>query len=253
MSWKYAPSQTQTTPNVDKRTWGLSGERWLLVGRIGWLVAAAVVLAVYVVNVPRDWNLVHRPCAAGEPCHRAGLTPADIQTLARYGIELEVYAITHFVLRLLTALLYLVIAGLIFWRKSHDALALFGAYMLLTRGLTTTSFAFAGGVPAPEWRILFQVVGVVSETILTFFLALFPTKTFVPLAMRWIAPALAAVNLSLYFVGPTEPYVLCGCARWEAPRSTAIGVSPTPFSASKPDGSCSASRLASASARRCWS
>jgi len=186
----------------------MSGERRLLVGQIGWLVAAAIVVGIYVYSVPRDWNLVRVPCAAGQPCYRARLTPADIQTLAVHGVELEMYAITLFVLRLLTALLYLVIAGLIFWRKRHDALALFGAYMLLTGGLTTTSFIFAAYSPTDPWGKLTWAMGLVSETILTFFLALFPTKTFVPLAMRWIAPALAVVNLSLYILVPSEPNVL---------------------------------------------
>lgn len=112
--------------------------------------------------------------------------------MAAYGINLPMYASALFSMRLILAITYVVVATLLFWRRSKDTLALFGAYMLLTWGVIDTRFILVASIQTLWWYVYVQSIGFIAETILIYFFALFPTGRFAPRAMRWLAPALAA-------------------------------------------------------------
>ena len=206
MSWKYLHGQIHTTDTVHPPLRALVRERWLLVAQIGWLIGAAVVIGIYAVAVPEEWHHIQLPCVEGDVCHWSRLLPHHVRMLASYDIPYQAYVTTLFTLKLLTALLYLLIAAMIYWRKRHDGMALFGATMLLAQGLTTTGFFARGGLHGHAWALMVLVMGFVSETILTFFFAMFPTKSFVPR----FAPFLVTLNLGLYLIQPALPDAMRG-------------------------------------------
>ena len=90
-----------------------------LAGALLALAATAVLVSLW----PAYLQL-SAPCPEEGICIPPALFAHDVAALARYGVALPAYAALFFGLRLAVSLGYLGLAGVLFWRRRDDPMAL---------------------------------------------------------------------------------------------------------------------------------
>ena len=91
------------------------------------------------------------------------------------------YAVFLLALGIFVALVWFIVALLIFWRKSNDWLALLVSIMLVLQGAGTTNYPF--DVIPSFWQVPALVMNLLAFDLLFLVFCLFPSGRFVP---RWI-------------------------------------------------------------------
>jgi hypothetical protein len=172
---------------------------WLfLLGRGAWIAVAGLTLGLFAAGIPARYAELLRVAESNE------------RLLAALGSSAAFYAGYFTALDLAIVLAHVLLAALIFWRRSSDGMALLAALTLVTMPLAVVKAVVpAAGVLRPLADAVIYV-GLVCSVGLLY---LFPDGRFTP---RWTrAPALlwAAVNLPAVF-WPASP---ASFAAWPAP------------------------------------
>jgi hypothetical protein len=179
--------------------------RWLALARVAWLALAVLTLALFAASLPAHYAQVQTPCPTAV-CEDGRLAPVHARALESFGLSLGSYAAYSVGLEALFAAVYVVVAIVIFARKSDDWLGLFAALALLTFGLATfpTSLSSLAAAHSGWWLPVQFITWLGSVSILIFFY-LFPTGQFVPRWTRWLAILWAARETFHYFF-PASPF-----------------------------------------------
>ena len=168
--------------------------RWLLAARVVWVIIALVALSILIIGLPVYFTLLHMACRNAAACNANGaLTPEDMHTLHRLGISLDTYVACMTILNAATSLVWTAVGWLIFWRKSDERMAFLVALFLVTFLLgfgIGDALAFA----SPAWFVPVKLIRLIGDTLIFFFLALFPDGRFVPRWTRWLAPLYIVLN-----------------------------------------------------------
>src|SRR5215211_4497254 len=180
---------SRMTPTTRDRRRG----RPLLLLRWMWVVLAAIVLALNAAGIPHLYTKYESVCTSAACAHShqmVRLTPEGVRALRDFGLSPEFYgAYVGVVAPVVAGLVFAIVAGVIFWHRSEDRIALLGAFALLMFGGAAfnshVSEAAASAYPALWLPIhLLEYAGQVSYSI--FFLT-FPDGRFVPRWTRWLA------------------------------------------------------------------
>jgi hypothetical protein len=103
------------------------------------------------------------------------------------------------------ALLHIAVAGLIYWRRRADGMALLAATTLLVSGVTASEIVLVLDEAGPLWWMSLQVAAILNTVLLTCFYLFFPSGRLSPHRSWWIVPLLAggaiALDLLPYVVG----------------------------------------------------
>jgi hypothetical protein len=180
-----------------QRTATLRG-RWLLLARVAWVALSAIVIGLHVAGIPYSYARQTGNLNFGR------FTPQQLQAFENLGLTPEFYAAYTVAVPVFTMLVFTVVASVIFWRRSEDQMALFGAFVLVVFGgaaLTSeTPHALAAAHPALWFPVrLLDYLGQVSFCILFY---VFPNGRFVPRWTRWLAIAVALVWVpDIFFAG----------------------------------------------------
>jgi hypothetical protein len=170
--------------------------RWLGLARAGWAVTAVVALGILVASLPG----YVRVATLGDFFGRVVEVPAGLA---------HAFGLAGALASLAAALVCLILAWLLFWRKPGDGMALFVSFYLLVYGIVMAGplerlDALVPGSAALATNALQPVVLVWPTVAL---LALFPTGRFVPPWTRWVLLlAIPAMSLVLYISGLTYVY-----------------------------------------------
>jgi hypothetical protein len=186
----------------------LSGP-WLLAARLSLLAITILNLILYAVGTPVYFAQLF---PSNHNCFEDCLTPANIQSLHALGISITAYAIYQLTINLLFAIVYLVVAALIFWRKSDDLVALLASFCLVALGASFPDIPAVLAAAHPAWHV---PVTLVSEDVIGFpslilFFFLFPDGRFVPRWTRWIVAGAAL----FYIYGSFFPNSLLNPSNW---------------------------------------
>ncbi len=152
---------------------------WLTFARVGWFVLVILGLAVFVASLPVYIAQLQTVCNATE-CANGQLTPQIVETLRSLGLSIDSYVTIRIAFTFVSALVWFMVGGLLFWRKSNDWLALIVALALVLVGTSMTLSTVAGSDSV--WQFPAQCVDYFSYIILIFVILLFPSGRFVP---RW--------------------------------------------------------------------
>src|ERR687895_2525493 len=180
---------SRMTPTTRARRSG----RPLLLLRWMWVVLAILVLALNAAGIPHLYTKYKSVCTSAACAHSdqiVRLTPEGVRELRDFGLSPGFYgAYVGVVAPVVAGLGFAIVAGVIFWHRSEDRMALFGAFALLLFGgaafNSSVSEAAAAAYPALWFPIhLLVYAGQVSYSI--FFLT-FPDGRFVPRWTRWLA------------------------------------------------------------------
>lgn len=155
----------------------------LWVARIAWLALVAVQFASFAYELPHYLPLAEHPCQ-----ERCLLTIQHAQLLKQVGIPLTAYVVIAQVTTLLAVLISATMAGVLFWRRSHDLMVLIAAYVIvvlptsvaLMPGPTVTTYVQTTAFTLPPIAD-YLINAILSGAIFGLFL-LFPSGRFVP---RW--------------------------------------------------------------------
>jgi hypothetical protein len=207
-----AATQSALSHEQHDRTNTRIPERLVWIAWVSLLALTLLNLIIYVVGVPAyfAWfNSLHTT-----DCIDVCLNPATIQALHKLGISITAYAAYLIMINHLFALVYFVVAGLIFWHKPYGRMAWLAAFSLVALGGSFPSIPQALAAIHPIWSL---PVTLVSEDVLGFpsliiFFFLFPTGHFVPHWTRWVAFGFAALFLLLAFF----PYIHSNTPIWPA-------------------------------------
>ena len=176
---------------------------WLVLARAVWVVIVLLALGLFVASIPIYFAYLHSltttPNSAGPQ-----LNHSEIQALHNLGLSLDFYASYSVVINILLVLGYLVVGGVIFWRKSRDRMALFASFSLVLLSLAFNSSMLVL-LPSP-WLLLANGILFMSNICIALFFYIFPDGRFIPRWTSW----LMAVNILYWFVNsffPSSPII----------------------------------------------
>ncbi|MCI0420942.1 MAG: hypothetical protein L0312_17210, partial [Acidobacteria bacterium] len=115
--------------------------RWLIVARATWLVLGALAAGLFVAGIPVEFAQLQLGCPTSSCASSGGIAPVELPLLENLGLSPQFFATYGIALELGFTLVFVLVAGLIFWRKSSDRLALFVSFALLLFGTATQTFA----------------------------------------------------------------------------------------------------------------
>jgi len=169
--------------------------RWLQLGRVAWLGVAVLTLGLFVASVGPRYAQFANPSAPVR--HALSLLKLSVGAYATYNMALE----------LLVAVVFSVIALIIYRRKSHDPVALVVAFMLVLAG--TAMRPIVGTMDAllvvqPGWQMPVYILTYLTWFHVFAFFCIFPDGRFVP---RWTIGLLvfAAAILVPWDLFPDSP------------------------------------------------
>ncbi|MGH9386589.1 MAG: hypothetical protein ACRD2N_20140, partial [Vicinamibacterales bacterium] len=174
--------------------------------RLFWLAAVAGILVIYALAVPRWFDDLHVAATQAADPATYKLTVAEIAALERRGISLDVYAGAVVAVESVAVVLAVIVAGVIFWRRNDDWLALaVGLWLILSPtnapvppGAVLVDVHRAWFVPVYAYYALFMIAQMLAFT-------LFPTRRFHSrwlgrLALGWTPVALLVLHPRLTWV-----------------------------------------------------
>jgi hypothetical protein len=178
-----APPGTGAMPDARATPDTRRAGRWLGVARAAWAVAAILALGVLLTSIPGYGLAASQGYWAGRPVE----APAGFVHALDLAGALASFA---------SALVCLVLSGLLFWRKPSDRMALFVSFYLLVYGIVQAG-------PLERLEPLVPGVGALATDILQplfaapslALLALFPNGRFVPRWSRWLVLLAALLSL----------------------------------------------------------
>ncbi len=166
----------------------LTGVR-LFLARIGCLIVSVFSLVLFVPGLQLTYQQFQSTCATADTCLPGQLTSTQAATLQGIGVSLEIYATFELIFALLTALVWFVVAAIVFARKSDNWMVLLIVAQAFTQGASSATNVFLGSHLV--WDVPSQLLGALNSMLLFAFLAMFPTGRFVPRWLRWfLIPAL---------------------------------------------------------------
>jgi hypothetical protein len=160
--------------------------RWLVLARVAWLAIAAFCLVVFILGIPLNYADLGKVCTI-QPCDQDP-TPDSIARFHAAGLSLGFYSAYVGTIALISGLVYLVIAALIYWRKSNTWIGLLTSLFLITYAVSQhVGDDVSRGLPALAGPVnVLQPLGFVC---LGLFLYLFPDGRFAPRWTRWVVRA----------------------------------------------------------------
>jgi hypothetical protein len=167
--------------------------RWLFLARLAWLVVSLVTLALFAASVPLIYSEL-LGVASGPGASIWSLSPEEMHALGQLGLSVGVYAAFFITLEVLFVLGFAGVAGLIFWRKSNDGMALFVSLFLMVFG--TNLLSVVPVLPALHpWYLAYKAIEDLGFICFLLFFFLFPDGRFVPTWTRLAALAWVVFGL----------------------------------------------------------
>ena len=169
----------------------------LIVARAAWGAAAALVLGLFLASLPPYLAHLQAVCLH-QPCLAQQLTPRSAQALQAAGLSVATYAVLAAALALGAAVVWILLGGLLMWRRSDDGMAVLVAFLLVVGGASNGLNPSSATSPASGMTPANLLTFLSSLAIVVVF-ALFPSGHFAPRWIRWLIPA---------FLLNSVPYVL---------------------------------------------
>src|SRR6266699_6054740 len=176
---------------------------WLVLARAAWILVVVLSLAVSIADIPLEFTRLHTACV-GSSCGQQ-LTVGIVQELHQLNLSVDFFATYLVVLHFGILLIWVVIALVIFWRRSNDRMALLVAlFLVLFPAAQGIGSPDAVGAAYPSLQALTTLLDNLGWLSMLLFFYLFPDGRFVP---RWTL-AIVLVYALLSILGsfiPTPP------------------------------------------------
>jgi hypothetical protein len=181
----------------------LTGRR-LVVARGMSIALLALAMGLFIFTIPFQLTYYHIVCS-GAACPGDQVSPVGLEQLRQAGLSLGFYATYFTALNVMLVSVFLIVAAIIFWRKSNGWMGIFTSLALALFGTSFNSSIFAlVGKQYPALSLLGQLLAFLGVASFFIFFYLFPNGRFVPRWIVWLAPfivvkeALAAFRPELF-------------------------------------------------------
>lgn len=145
---------------------------WIAAGRLGWIALTLLIIVLFIAGTPERYQTL--------------IQTADKRSLIQLGFSVSAYATYILALSFIPVIFHNIIAGIIFWRRKSDWMALLVAYALVANGALIPLSLMGAQIEANTvlhfWINFVLAIGLISSV---FLLYLFPDGHFVP---RWTLP-----------------------------------------------------------------
>lgn len=182
------PSSSQALPSRQPGTTEarLRGKP-LLLARSLWLLLLAAALGTLIASIPATFVAAHIVCSSAAECSSSsGLRVDQARQLAQLGLSLDFYGALSVGLSIFLEVVYVTTGVIIFWLKADDWMALLGSLTLVTFGAVFRNFN-----PDSSASLFLYVLALVmaffGNCCVGLFFYLFPSGTFAPRWVRWLA------------------------------------------------------------------
>lgn len=182
MNLRHAPTTTPDGYALQNATGTRLRGHWLVLARILWIAVVVLILALFIASIPAFITMLQSACTTAA-CH-AFIPPYSMKQYQAAGLFVHFVLIFTYALTVLIFLAFLAIGAVIFWLKSHDFMAFYTSFALVTFAM-----AFNNGsllVLVPAWWLPIQIISFLGGVAFGTFLYLFPNGRFVPRWMRWL-------------------------------------------------------------------
>jgi uncharacterized membrane-anchored protein len=167
-----APMQAAVNADLkSKRSTRLQGP-WLALLRLVWIILSIFALFLFIASLPVYFASQQKSYTVG-------------------------YAVFLLALGIFVALVWFIVAVLIFWRKSDDWLALLVSLMLVLQGASTIINPF--DVIPSFWQMPALVMNLLAFDLLFLVFSLFPSGRFVPRWIPWLGALLLGWEVLAFF------------------------------------------------------
>jgi signal transduction histidine kinase len=210
---------TDGSPNTTLRG------RWLLSARLAWVIGFTTLTTLYAFGFLAVHDALSTVCEekrctlrqqirhteAGErvmdwPGPPVGyadpLRPDQVEALKTFGLTLDQYGWLGALQMGIPALVFLLIAVGLFWRKSDNWMVLFVSVMIATTPLWAMPLSFTLVVREPAWEWVVGAASLVSTNTGQIFNLIFPTGRFVPRWTRWTVIVVFVGSVFAWFYRP---------------------------------------------------
>ena len=170
----------------------LSGRR-LFLARLGWLVVFVVTIGLFSANTPAYYDslISFSDPEVDTATVRSNLEAADV--------SIERFATYLLGISVASAVVWVVVGTLIFWRRADNWIALFASLCLIvfgTFGLNESALALPDQYPA-AWLPV-RLLALFGNVAIYAFVLIFPNGRFVPRWTRWAVILFAAHDVFFY-------------------------------------------------------
>lgn len=173
----------------------VGGRRYLL-ARVLWILIVVVALVLLVTGLQFQVNRLAQT--------------VDLRSLQELDISLQSYAIYLILLSIVVVLVHVLIAAVIFWRRSNDWVALLVSLTLVTNGAAHSLSNLYSVASGPSLWLFFASVIIYLGLVTSYtVLYVFPDGRFVPSWTRWLAIGWAVVAFLAVFI-PNSPFSMNG-------------------------------------------
>lgn len=190
-------------------------DRRLRFWRVVWLALAAVAVVLVGLGLAAYFERLLTVCVP-DPAACPADAPAFVpnrEQLAAVGLTPAGWAGLIVAIELAAALVYMVVAGVLFWRAPGNRIALLAAFFLLCAGITFTSLPYALQRVFPILDIPISLISFTGLGALYAFAALFPSGRFVPWWTRAVFISWLVLVFAVEFIDfnnlPENFAVLC--------------------------------------------
>lgn len=200
MNVSESSAQEIVSPSSNDSTEVLLSSRWRTPLRVACLIIIILTLVIWVVAIPFRYAQLATVCSTG--CSGQQPEQSSMAQFYAAGLTLVGYAAYQGTIEVLFVLVYVVVAALVFWKRSYTRMGLLTSLVLITFGANVDpSNPLVNASPILQFLVgLLQLIGWLG---LGLFLCLFPNGRFVP---RWTGIAALAVGvLILISTAPIFP------------------------------------------------
>jgi len=174
--------------------------RLLLLGRIAWVVVAALSVSLFLLGLlPYSAQLRAVCIPTTDACSLMhALSPVGVQALHNLGLPVDGYVWYTVVMMGSVELVWASVGLLVFWHRSDDWMAL-----LVALSLVTLNPAFTAGPTSslmqisPLWSLPVKCLHFLGTVLIGLFFYLFPNGRFVPRWIGWILVPYLMVSIAL--------------------------------------------------------
>ncbi len=172
----------------------LTGLR-LRIGRTVWIALAFLALTLFVAGISPRYDELRVACA-GDECPVLALSSREIAALNEVRLSPEFYAAYQVGIEIIYAIVFTLLAGVIFWRRSDDWMGMLVSLTLIAVGTILTAEADAALVKLyPNLGLLVAFLTSLEIVFFVLLFYLFPDGRFVPRWTRLLAIVIVVVAL----------------------------------------------------------
>jgi hypothetical protein len=162
--------------------------RTLVVARGLWIAGVIAVLVLFFGTLPANFaylDTVSAPSIGLSEGQLGQLTLDGLRQLQTLGLSIDFYATFITVVRVTFVLVWFMVGGAIFWRKSDERMALLASFALVIFPIAFSDTITLAALP-PVWRLPLETMQFLGAMIFSNFLYVFPSGQFVPRWTPWL-------------------------------------------------------------------